>query len=756
MAELQSNLCSLTRLTRVSLRHVRTKSCTMRAFTAGRTTGARVGFSLISVASPHPYTDAILTCGLTASRSWQTCCMELLDESFACVEEEIARCAASNEPINAVGGICDGSLLAARVANAHPELQLYLNFCAGPLHLLATSTPLAIAIPSLHLISRRDDLYSLQQLMEVPETCDGDTATMGFHMAGHAIPPLHGEVLTVVLQVLGMLHPRSARVRHAINMPSARPHGLTQGDLTGEGTHNPLQQKPDSLSMFARVPRTDALGREGHLMFLVIFSTLVSHHSLDCTPYRYDYRRPSMVSVEASTYSPIFNCMVVSAMPLGFMMLGRSESIDPIAPTYMRQKVVPIVVIILGISALRDFFELLGGPFLTAAAALAYGHDELWFFVTLLGLRVMRWVAFHLGVSPKALAATAAMVFFARRLGVFGPGSVQDFFRLHNLCHTNSPYIVCNKLLDNYPGFDLHWLAYCTAPALLQADCAPAWWCMAPVRVNCGRARLMVSLRDIVDDITTRLMRVRSSEGCTLSPDRQQHTGAFLRVVALVALHVWVVCAFLLSSQEAKWNGGWGYCERDEQGRLPLRARSPPLRRAAYNCCLAFKEDLSQRGEIVFAQYYHPEVSLLLVVCLLALVYTLGQWDRAAVRRQLWMQRLVAVVVISWPLFFTMVPGQLGPVGFHRSVKYPATWSFSFFADLRSCVIIAANITVSLALPVAWATLLPNVSTVLSRAGLAPMLCYICHRCAQPHTPTHVHTRPHMRAETRTPTPTHT
>ena len=364
-------------------------------------------------------------------------------------------------------GICEGSLLAARVASAHPELKLYLNFCGGPLTRLAAGLIAPVTVPSLHFVSNRDHLYSFVQLTEIA-ACAGDSAVMVLHSAGHAIPSLQGEILEAVRRALG-----SARGCFALDIPAAAPSyeaALPHDGASDRAPEQP-QPKPDSLSLFARAPRTDALAREGHLMFVLMFATLASHHSIDCTPYRVG--RPSMVSVDVPTYSLVSSAFG-GALTIGFMLVCRLESVEPIGPYYIPAKLVPLVVIIVGLSAIRDSFELLGAPFAAPAAALEYGHSELWFLLALLLFRAARFLAFHVGVSPKALAAVATVVFFARRLGAFGPGTLKQWLVAHNHCWTHSPYILCSSLLDLFPGFDFFWLTYCAAPVLLQANCAPA------------------------------------------------------------------------------------------------------------------------------------------------------------------------------------------------------------------------------------------------------------------------------------------
>ena len=201
----------------------------MRACTAGQTTGARVGLSQTSlsthtpVAPLNPLTSTIATFGVTASRSWETTSMELLDESVACVEEEIARRAASGEPINAVGGICDGSVLASRVAALHPELLFYLNFCAGPPSTrLPCRVPLHVTVPSLHLLGRIDEFFSGAELLEIVSWCDRSAVV--WHPRGHVVPPLTVKVLATLNDMIQRCSSRSDAAPLDVSMASSVVH----------------------------------------------------------------------------------------------------------------------------------------------------------------------------------------------------------------------------------------------------------------------------------------------------------------------------------------------------------------------------------------------------------------------------------------------------------------------------------------------------------------------------------------------------
>ena len=70
--------------------------------------------------------------------------------------------------------ICDGALLAALVAARRPELSLFVNCCGPPWERLPASlrdgAPM-IEVPSIHLLGRRDEMLSEDELMSLPKQC---------------------------------------------------------------------------------------------------------------------------------------------------------------------------------------------------------------------------------------------------------------------------------------------------------------------------------------------------------------------------------------------------------------------------------------------------------------------------------------------------------------------------------------------------------------------------------------------------------
>ena len=91
-----------------------------------------------------------------------------------------------------IGGICDGSLIASLVAARLPpnsRVCFYINMCGGPWTMIpdALQTEKLITMPSLHLIGKKDDVFTRDELLNIPfSKCTNPTLI--FHGAGHAVP----------------------------------------------------------------------------------------------------------------------------------------------------------------------------------------------------------------------------------------------------------------------------------------------------------------------------------------------------------------------------------------------------------------------------------------------------------------------------------------------------------------------------------------------------------------------------------------
>lgn len=146
--------------------------------------------------APRPeFHDAAVAAGLyeaTSYRSWGSTDAMKLASSLAHLDETLRELA----PVDAIGGICDGALVAARLAAERPEFRLFLNIAGGPCERLAGDGGLrswSIPCPSVHLLSQRDQLHPYPELLGLPARCEH--ALVLQHDAGHAVPPLRDSLL---------------------------------------------------------------------------------------------------------------------------------------------------------------------------------------------------------------------------------------------------------------------------------------------------------------------------------------------------------------------------------------------------------------------------------------------------------------------------------------------------------------------------------------------------------------------------------
>ncbi len=132
-------------------------------------------------------------------RSWGATTRNTLEASIATVLAALDNLG----PVDGIGGICDGGLIAALVASKRSELQMYVNFASSPLERLPADmrdAAWSITVPSLHLISPRDEVLSLRELLQIPERCK--RALVLQHEGGHAVPTLDASLKRDVLSML--------------------------------------------------------------------------------------------------------------------------------------------------------------------------------------------------------------------------------------------------------------------------------------------------------------------------------------------------------------------------------------------------------------------------------------------------------------------------------------------------------------------------------------------------------------------------
>ena len=165
-------------------------------------------------------------------------------------------------PCDAVGGICDGGLIAALIAQRTPSLRLLLNFCGGgwevlPAELRERCRSVPIRVASIHVLSWVDEVYSQPSLLSLVEACE--EAMLLRHGSGHAVPPLTKRMrgaLTLFLATAdertssgscadGMGTARGRSLHHRVQIEPTCAAGMLRQDATG---CRPLRREPSGES----------------------------------------------------------------------------------------------------------------------------------------------------------------------------------------------------------------------------------------------------------------------------------------------------------------------------------------------------------------------------------------------------------------------------------------------------------------------------------------------------------------------------
>ena len=173
-------------------------------------------------------------------------------------------------PIDAIGGICDGGLIAALIAATDPSLHLFINICGAPWWDLPPRMQEngPISIPSIHFLGKKDQLLDLPSLMSLPQNCHDPVLLM--HPQGHAIPMLTTNMAqTAVQQVEAAL--RRKKIAGHLD-PQVKPQIYqenTREPRLGDRSQGLLSSREDVVDSFAVLMRR---GKKVNLSAQVIAS----------------------------------------------------------------------------------------------------------------------------------------------------------------------------------------------------------------------------------------------------------------------------------------------------------------------------------------------------------------------------------------------------------------------------------------------------------------------------------------------------
>jgi acyl-CoA synthetase (AMP-forming)/AMP-acid ligase II/acyl carrier protein len=185
--------------------------------------------------------------GKAEYRSWGAATEEGLAESVAAVLARLDDLA----PVDAIGGICDGGLVAALVAARRPDIRLYLNISSSPLSRFPDAVAEAdwqIACPSVHLISPRDEFHTFQEQLGIPQRCE--KALLLQHDRGHAVPTLDERLKREMLSILDGI----ADTAQTTPEPGSRPFVSTAASAPDGSSAADGQQPSDETLPPVRFP----------------------------------------------------------------------------------------------------------------------------------------------------------------------------------------------------------------------------------------------------------------------------------------------------------------------------------------------------------------------------------------------------------------------------------------------------------------------------------------------------------------------
>ena len=574
---------------------------------------------------------------------------------------------ADHAPVHAISGICAGSTVAALVATRHPELAGWINFCgAPPSHWLSgglSTIGRVVTVPSLHLLSRSDAVYSWEQLMELPTLCNA-VAHIVTHGHGHVVPPLRSKGMQVEVQ--RFLRALKVADEMAFGHSIAKPPGAAGESPDVPQPLSPLEVPVDSMSMLSSSAVANDSGVVGHLNFVVIFSVLCNHHFTKL------YGPMPLATQDTDGGGGAFVLLLhtVSAnalcMQLAIMLCGARDAVVLNSPAgkdvFMTQRVgkpMLVLLIIHAANAILPGFSSMCGAQCRSDLKLLF--TESWFIVVLVLCRLVKCLGNR--ASNRTFALLSVAIFLLQRTGWMGN-------------YGNRPGKTSRIKLPIGPpvlGPESLFVAYSVAPLLLQANGLPQPWVLRLGQTGDAPAAVLCSM---------------------------------LAQAGFCASLVW-----LYAAGQWTFRHGWGWleggCERIN-GRLQHEK----------SCCDTFRHDLlapsPMAGSYVVAQYFHAELGALVITgCFLLASPRIRRADP-------WRRRQLLIAPILCSIHFFLQPDRLGPVvnPWKRQLRDNLRDTAMHLAWLMS------ELGLCTAWVMAIPRVGP---TVLSRAGMRPALPYLGH-----------------------------
>ena len=378
-----------------------------------------------------------------------------------------------DENCDGVGGICDGAIIAALAALQTPSVKLFINACAGPLSMvrryideIPQLSSAKVTVPSIHLLSFSDDVFTFSELSEVPGVCEGGMVHL--HAQGHAFPLL------------------SPAMDDGLHVAVA----LARGVSSAGGGEHPRGTPPapkDSLDLLAAMSAGGMSERDasrGHINFAVL-SLVIYHHA------RLKFLTTRLQAVTPADKQALFvlESFVDVAMPIAIALLGvDARNAERTKPFLARVGTLAFLIWTFTLSALPTHFEnLLDArlwPTVSSKTEYTFTAERLvtpmWFLYALVLWEIASELARRVRLASLVPAIALAFHFYFHSSGSekwYVPGRDGGLVKINfGLDAPGHPWAAWASVVNPLQGWTVqttiartvtYWWLYAFAPVLL-------------------------------------------------------------------------------------------------------------------------------------------------------------------------------------------------------------------------------------------------------------------------------------------------
>ena len=209
-------------------------------------------------------------------------------ESIRAAVKHTRAALAEHSPIDAIGGICDGALIAALIAASDPSVYLYINLCGSPWEDLPLEMEEKgpVSIPSIHFLGTKDEILTLPRLMSLPQNAIQPVVFM--HPQGHVVPILTDGLTRRTVQIIeDTMQQRKISPAQRVPQDTKTFHACADGAswrdesmLSPSKGDNDGVSSFDSMSLFSSIATDTASCIKAHVYFVSIVFVMLHHSRL--------------------------------------------------------------------------------------------------------------------------------------------------------------------------------------------------------------------------------------------------------------------------------------------------------------------------------------------------------------------------------------------------------------------------------------------------------------------------------------------